>query len=142
MLMFMSEPFIGEIRMVPFNFVPMGWALCNGQILQIRAHETLYAIIGNTYGGDGRTTFALPDLRGKVVIAAKDDWASPYALGRSGGTETTNPLTQQGTIRVPAAKGPSTTSYTLTGIQPFSNVQPYLALNFIIALEGVFPPRD
>lgn len=89
----MSEPFIGEIRMVGFSFVPRGWALCNGQILQISDNSALFALLGTIYGGDGRSTFALPDLRGRVPIHfGQGPGLSNFAQGAKGGSET-NTLT-------------------------------------------------
>ena len=80
----MSEPFLAEIRMVGFNFAPRGWALCDGQILPINQNQSLYSLLGTTYGGDGRTTFALPDLRGRVPVHKGEG----ISLGQKGGTET------------------------------------------------------
>lgn len=137
----MSEPFIGEIRMVACNFAPKGWAFCNGQLLQIMENQLLYAIIGNTFGGDGRTTFALPDLRGRVPLhSGQGTGLSNYVLGDSRGTEKAS-TTPAGNVRVPASKGAILATNAVTGIQPINIVQPYLALNFIIALDGVFPVR-
>jgi microcystin-dependent protein len=79
----MSEPFIGEIRPMGFGFPPKGWAECNGQLLQINQNQALFSLLGTTYGGDGRTTFALPDLRGRVPIA----WGTTFPVGASGGEE-------------------------------------------------------
>jgi len=92
----MSEPFIGEIRMVGFNFAPRGWALCDGQLLPIAQNQALFALLGVTYGGNGTTTFGLPDLRGRVPVHQGDGPAtSPYVIGQSGGTETVTLLTTQ-----------------------------------------------
>ncbi len=85
----MSEPFIAELRMVGFNFAPRGWAFCDGQILPINQNQSLYSLLGTTYGGDGRTSFALPDLRGRVAVHTEDSGAGPsYPLGRKTGEET------------------------------------------------------
>lgn len=85
----MAEPFIGEIRMFGGNFAPLGWAFCNGQLLAIAQYDALYALIGTTYGGDGQTTFALPDLRGRIPIhMGTGGGLSPRTLGESSGTET------------------------------------------------------
>jgi len=82
------DPFIGEIKMVPYTFAPRGWALCNGQLLPINQNQALFSLLGTTYGGDGRTTFALPDLRGRVAIhPGNGPGLSPYALGQKGGSE-------------------------------------------------------
>lgn len=84
----MSEPFLAEIRMVGFNFAPRGWAFCDGQILQIMQNQSLYSLLGTTYGGDGRTTFALPDLRGRVPIhVGSNDSGSFHQLGERSGEE-------------------------------------------------------
>jgi microcystin-dependent protein len=84
----MSQPFIGEIRLTGHNFAPSGWAFCNGQLISIAENETLFALIGTTYGGDGQTTFALPDLRGRVVLGAgQGPGLSNYSFGQTGGTE-------------------------------------------------------
>lgn len=170
----MSEPFIGEIRMVAFNFAPRGWALCNGQLLSIRDNQALFSLIGTTYGGDGRTTFALPDLRGRVPLhTGQGQETSYYRLGESRGQEqvsleveelpahqhqlsatsaeavtevpqqqllaNTEQLTYaEGNADVPmhpAAIG------SIGNSQPHENRQPFLTLNFVIALEGIFPPR-
>jgi microcystin-dependent protein len=91
----MSNPFIGEIRMFGGNFAPRGWAFCNGQLLAIAQNDALFALIGTTYGGDGQTTFALPDLRGRIPVhAGQGPGLSSYQLGQQAGTETVT-LTQQ-----------------------------------------------
>lgn len=93
----MSEPFIGEIILVGFNFAPQGWAFCDGSLLPISENDTLFALIGTTYGGDGQTTFGLPDLRGRVPIGTGQGQGLPssYTLGESGGTETITLTSQQ-----------------------------------------------
>ena len=84
----MSEPFVGEIILVGFNFAPAGWALCNGQLLAIAENDTLFALIGTTYGGDGQTTFGLPDLRGRVPLGmGQGPGLSPYVIGQMAGVE-------------------------------------------------------
>jgi microcystin-dependent protein len=84
----MSDPFIGEIRLFPYDFAPRGWAFCNGQVLSISQNTALFALIGTIYGGDGRTTFALPDLRGRVAVSSgQGPGLSSYALGEGGGEE-------------------------------------------------------
>jgi len=91
-----SEPFIGQIQMVGFNFAPRGWALCDGQILSISQHTALFSLLGTTYGGDGRSTFALPDLRGRVAIhPGTGPGLSNYRWGQRGGTETVTLTTNQ-----------------------------------------------
>lgn len=166
----MSEPFLGEVRIVGFNFAPRGWALCNGQILPIDQNQALYSILGTTYGGDGQTTFALPDLRGRAPIHE----GSGHTLGQRSG-EATHTLTaaempahdhaasassDEGTSPVPTdlvlARTPAQIYHDPTnlgamngaavsstgGSQPHDNMQPYIALNFIIALRGLFPSRN
>lgn len=84
----MSEPFLAEVRIVAFNFAPRGWAFCDGQILPISQNQSLYSLLGTTYGGDGRTSFALPDLRGRVPIHVGSSNGSNHVLGQKGGEET------------------------------------------------------
>lgn len=176
----MMEPFVGEISMFCGNFAPTGWALCNGQLLPINQNQALFSILGTTYGGDGKTTFGLPDLRGRVPMhAGNGPGLSPRNLGESSGTETvaltvqqiplhTHPLmgsgqpgatdnpegalpaavvdssgtgisaysSQPNTAMSPQAIGPS------GGGQPHTNLQPYQCINFIIALDGVYPSRS
>lgn len=84
----MSEPFLAQIMIVGFNFAPRGWAFCDGQILPINQNQSLYSLLGTTYGGDGRTTFALPELRGRVPIHAGSSGGATYLLGQKGGAET------------------------------------------------------
>jgi microcystin-dependent protein len=166
----MSEPFLAEVRIVGFNFPPRGWATCDGQILPIDQNQSLYSLLGTTYGGDGRTTFALPDLRGRTPIHD----SSSYTLGQRAGTES-HPLstaempahthTLQGSsndateFRAPGnvfaratqtVYGPPGASTPLSpqavadagSGTPHPNMQPYLVLNFVIALQGLFPPRN
>lgn len=173
----MSNPFIGEIRMVGFNFAPAGWALCNGQLLSISQNTALFSLLGTTYGGDGISTFALPNLQSRVPIHfGQGNGLSPYVLGQAGGAETVTLLTSQmpihnhgvncntggGTQASPAggfpavestgtsldyaassngAMNPAMTGNTGSG-QPHSNIQPYLSVNFVIALQGIFPSRN
>lgn len=169
-----DTPMIGEIRMFAGNFAPLGWALCNGQLLSIAGNDFLFTLIGTTYGGDGQTNFALPDLRGRVPIHdGLGAGLSSYVQGQTGGTEqvTLNVnqmpahnhvpqcLSTAGTSKNPKGQvwaadgGGSTFSYSSTannpmaagalgvagGSQPHDNVQPYLGINFIIALVGLFP---
>ena len=175
----MSEPFLGQIILVPYNFAPRGWAFCNGQILPIAQNTALFALLGTTYGGNGQTTFALPDLRGRVPLGSgQGPGLSNYALGQVGGTETeTLTINQLPTHAHPFAPGaidddadlglaannylanvanpgqvyrsgtPDTTlgtqmTSTVGGNQPFDILQPYLGLNYCIALQGIFPSRD
>lgn len=181
------DPFIGQIMPWPIDYAPEGWVFCNGQILPIAQYQALFSLIGTIYGGDGRTTFALPDLRGRVVVGAGDGpTTSPYQLGQTGGVETVAlnlaqmPAHVHASSGIPAYSGtgdaavvPSPTaspariagsgmgvflgSYSTnsnttleagapTGStgqnQQHENRQPYLAVNYIIALNGIYPPRQ
>ena len=171
----MSEPFLGMIIIVPYNFAPRGWAFCNGQILPIAQNTALFSLLGTTYGGNGQTTFALPDLRGRVPNSSgQGPGLSSYDLGQVGGTESETitinqmpghnhvvaPLafSSDGDATSPAGAFPakngaynSTNDNTVMGAfpsqntggsQPISLLQPYLTLNFCIALEGIFPSRN
>ncbi|MCB1057055.1 MAG: phage tail protein [Acidobacteria bacterium] len=171
----MSEPFLAEVRIVGFNFAPRGWAFCDGQILPINQNQSLYSLLGTTYGGDGRTTFALPDLRGRTPIhVGRSDGGEHHSLGQKSGEEThtlsVNEMPQHdhvayadstdGNTPVPQGGFLSQTpsriyndptnlvdlrSGTVTnvgGSQAHDNMQPYLALNFCIALQGLFPSRN
>jgi microcystin-dependent protein len=178
----MSEPFLGQLLCVPYNFSPRGWAFCNGQIMPIAQNTALFSLLGTTYGGNGQTTFALPDLRGRSAISSgQGPGLSMYDLGEVGGTENTNlninqmpahvhPMTGA-TLNVSSATkvGPTPggnllggasiyvsgsadstlaagslggTTAVSGGSQPFSLLTPFLALNWIIALEGIFPSRN
>ncbi len=166
------EPFLGQIMMVGFNFAPQGWALCNGQLLPIAQNTALFSLIGTYYGGDGRTTFALPNLQGRVPIhQGSSAGTSNYAMGTNGGVEqvalqvnnlpahthTANCNTALGTKSNPtknfwakasvySASSNSQMAATAIGPtggdQPITVVQPFLCVNFIIALAGIFPSRD
>lgn len=176
----MSEPFIAQIMMFGGNFAPRGWAFCNGQILSIAQNTALFSLLGTTYGGNGQTTFALPDLRSRVPIhPGQGPGLSPYSLGQSGGVEnTTLTINQmpahnhQATGAINANSGAANDSIPTGnflaesaiyhsgsntqmaansvgvsvgingGSQPFGLIQPYLCINFIIALEGIFPSRN
>lgn len=177
----MSEPFIGEIIMFGGNFAPRGWAFCNGQILSIAQNTALFSLLGTTYGGNGQTTFALPDLRGRVPISAgQGPGLANYNLGQVSGAETATLLVQNmpahthgvnaasatptpalsspagNLLGPPGRGGPAIYSPTgpspaqmhasmiasSGGSQPFSIVQPYLVVNFIIALQGIYPSRN
>jgi microcystin-dependent protein len=173
----MAEPFLGEIRLVPFNFAPVGWAMCNGQILAIASNTALFSLLGTTYGGNGVTTFALPDLRSRVPVHEGQGLGlSPYVLGQSGGVESVSLLANQmpehnhavnasankGNKASPIGSYPASDAAGITaeyngsptgamnagmiamagGSQPHTNVQPYLTLNFVIALQGIFPSRN
>jgi len=167
----MSESYLGEIRLFAGNFAPQGWALCNGQVLSIAENEALFALLGTTYGGDGQTTFALPNLQGRVPIHPN----ATYPRGGSGGVEnvtlTANQLpahthlvnadTVLGAEDAPTnnvwsesastifSDGAGQTPVAMSaqvlssvgGGQPHSNLMPSLTLSFIISLYGVFPPQ-
>jgi microcystin-dependent protein len=164
----MSEPFLSEIKIVSFNFPPKGWALCNGQLLPINQNQALFALLGTTYGGNGQTNFALPNLRGRVPIHF-----GSHTLGEAAGSTSvtvniqqlpthlhTNACTNQNASTndptgafLGAANNLYTSPGSLTtlhpssvtsvgGSQPHNNMMPYLVLNFIIALQGIFPSRN
>jgi microcystin-dependent protein len=172
----MSEPFLGEIRVFAFGFAPNGWALCNGQLLPIAQNTALFSILGTTFGGDGRTTFGLPNLAGNVVVdAGSGTGLTARAPGSTGGTtaETIVAATmpshnhpancnsgngnqpapggnfwaaETGGTNVYSASGnaqmaPGALS-TTGGAQSHSNLQPYLVLNYCIALQGIYPTRQ
>ena len=168
----MAEPFLSEIRLMSFVFAPSGWALCNGQLLPINQNQALFALLGTTYGGDGRVTFALPDLHGRSPLHV----GAGTSLGERGGEET-HTLTvaelpghshalsassdvanthlpgaalpagkPRGGINRYAAAGsgnsalhPGSLTSAPGGGQAHNNLQPYLTLNFVIALQGIFP---
>ena len=169
----MSEPFLGQIMLVPYNFAPRGWAFCTGQILPIAQNTALFSLLGTTYGGNGQTTFALPDLRGRVPISSgQGPGLSSYDLGEVGGEESVTLLVNElpahnhlvGASDVEVAQGSVPKDQVLAlgnyygptpdtvmavnmiqptgGSQPHENRQPYLTLNYCIALEGIFPSRN
>ena len=165
----MSQPFLSEIKMVTFNFPPKGWAFCNGQVLPINQNQALFSLLGTTYGGNGQTTFQLPNLQGRVPV----HMGSGFTLGQNGGQTShtltisempAHPHTFQGTsnnadnvgvggnlmatsanLYTPAANlttlDPSTVG-NAGGSQPHENMQPYLTINFCIALQGIFPSQN
>lgn len=168
----MSDYFIGQIKMVGFNFAPRDFAFCNGQLIAIQQNTALFSILGTTYGGNGTTTFALPDLRGRTPVGAT---GLPTQLGEMGGQESVTLLPYQipvhahsvnadttaGTTRNPGnalygstttpLHGPSNGSLVQLdprtiapagGTQPHNNMQPYLAINFVIAMYGIYPSRN
>ncbi|MEO8034173.1 MAG: phage tail protein [Acidobacteriota bacterium] len=169
------DPFVAEIRIFPFNFAPKGWAFCDGQILPLSQNTALFSLLGTTYGGDGKSNFALPDMQGNAPMhPGQGPGLSLHDLGETGGSETVSLLESEipshshsfiasqadGISRLPAANlvanmigvngyatpGPlvNFNDNALTpagGDQPHNNMQPYLTLNFCIALQGVFPPR-
>lgn len=178
----MADPFIGEIRIFGGTYAPNGWALCQGQLLQISQNAALFSILGTTYGGNGIQTFALPNLQGRVPVGfGQGQGLSPYVQGQVGGvenqaltaqqmpshshsvnaTETQSTTSPKGTVPAntqPPTPGPAPKAYGAApdgstvmnnamigntgGNQPFSIVQPYLAINYIIALQGIFPSRN
>ena len=175
----MADPFVAEIRIFPFNFAPKGWAFCDGQLLPISQNTALFSLLGTTYGGDGKTNFALPDMQGNAPMhPGQGPGLSLHDLGETGGSETvtlleseipSHPHFMRAHNDDPAdAQNPSPTTsiaqsaqgfayqtntsqnlVTLNqsilaptgGDQPHNTMQPYLTLNFCIALQGVFPPR-
>ena len=177
----MADPFIGEIRAFPYTFAPYGWATCDGQILQIQQNTALFAVIGATYGGNGTTNFALPNLRGRMPLQQGQGTSlSSYTLAQSGGTEQATLNESQSPahrhlVRASAGTGSQTDPngmvwaaggasrglkmYAASPMNPASmnplafatagngpqpshnNMMPCLPLTFIIALQGVFPPR-
>lgn len=168
----MAQPYIGEIRIFAGNFPPAGWMLCEGQLLSISENEVLFQLIGTTYGGDGQSTFALPDLRGRIPVHQ----GNSFLLAQSGGVEEVtltvsqipahaHPLlassaqatsqTAQNSV-LAASTGASVSPYgtdapranlapqaisAVGGSQPHNNFQPYLCVNFIISLFGIFPSQ-
>lgn len=123
------DPLLGEIRLFAAGFVPRGYLPCDGRTLPIREHQALYSVIGTRFGGDGATTFALPDLRGRVALGA-DERAPAFALGAAGGSAD---------LSAPVAAG--TGAFGADGADSGENLQPYLAVVFMIAVEGVYPSR-
>lgn len=165
----MAQPYVGEIRIFAGNFSPAGWMFCDGQLLLISEYETLYNLLGTTYGGDGQSIFALPDLRGRIPI----HFGNAFTLAETGGVETvtltvqqipahSHPLLAQSTpgrfsspsgtfpaasaLRQFTANAPTTPmagqAISATGgSQPHNNLMPYLCVNFIISLWGIFPSQ-
>jgi microcystin-dependent protein len=165
----MSEPFLSEIKILSFNFPPKGWALCNGQSLPINQNQALFALLGTTYGGNGQTTFNLPNLRGRVPT----HMGNSHTLGEAAGSTAVTINVQQMPTHIHAAQassnsngtqalptgaflGPLNNSYSapaslttlhpqsvtsIGGSQAHTNMMPYLTLNFCIALQGIFPSQ-
>ncbi len=179
----MTQPYIGEIRMFGGNFPPSGWAMCDGASVSISENDTLYNLIGTTYGGDGVNTFNLPDMRGRVATHQGSKNGQTYVMGQMTGVETVTLISQQlpqhthpmyaagtaGTVSTPSTttmlsdQGPTgtginaylpydaaNTQVALTaasttpvgGNQPHDNMQPYLGINFIISLYGIYPSQN
>jgi microcystin-dependent protein len=179
------DPFVAEIRILPCNFAPKGWAFCNGQLLPLSQNTALFSLLGTVYGGDGKSTFALPDLRGNAPMhKGQGTGLSPRSLGEIGGAETVTLLQSEMPVHTHnlQASGADATTITASGNmpalgaydngqqngaigayseqassntqmgfqaispvggnQPHNNMQPYLTLNFCIALQGVYPPRS
>jgi len=173
------DPFVAEIRIFPFNFAPKGWAFCDGQILPLSQNTALFSLLGTTYGGDGKSNFALPNFQGNAPMhPGQGPGLSLHDLGETGGSDTVSLLESEipshshtvmahdldpadhqipgsGTVLAQSSGGfayQSNTSANLAalsdqtiapagGDQPHNNLQPYLTLNFCIALQGVYPPR-
>jgi microcystin-dependent protein len=172
----MSEPFLSEIKIVSFNFPPKGWALCNGQSLPINQNQALFSLLGTVYGGNGQTTFNLPNLRGRVPIHEGNGHTLGEAAGSTSVTvniqqlpthlhalQASSTQANQATLLTPPANTPNILAavtgaqygppQSLTplipdsvtnvgGSQPHNNMMPYLVLNFIIALQGIFPSQN
>ena len=139
-----DEPLIGEIKMFAGNFAPRGWAFCDGQLLPISQNSALFSILGTNYGGDGRTTFGLPDLRGRTSVHAGRGPAGPglvsIRLGQKGGSETTE--LRKGDV-FEDASGKSSEAFTVKkGDSRLYTRGPYLGVNYIIALVGIYPSRS
>ncbi len=164
-----SEPFLGEISLMSFDYPPKYWARCEGQLLPINQNQALFSLLGTTYGGDGRVTFALPDLRDRVPIHVGNGHSLGERAGEAAHTLTSAEMpthahalvgsTSNADVTSPAGNQPAVTSqlyapaaHTVAldpsvsgsagGSQPHTNQQPYLALNFCIALSGIFPSRS
>jgi microcystin-dependent protein len=174
----MANPFLAEIRIFPFNFAPKGWAFCDGQILPISQNTALFSLLGTTYGGDGKSNFALPNMQGSAPMhPGQGPGLSLHDLGESGGSDTVTLLESEspshshspqavGQNALQSVPGPTNLlahsngafayqensssglvnmSFSaiapVGGSQPHNNLQPYLTLNFCIALQGVYPPR-
>lgn len=172
------DPFVAEIRIFPFNFPPKGWAFCDGQILPLSQNTALFSLLGTTYGGDGKSNFALPNMQGNVPMhPGQGPGLSLHDLGETGGSDTVSLLESEipshshnvMCLAAPANRtNPGGNSFTKAsgatpfkagtptpalvplsdnavapagGDQPHNNMQPYLTLNFCIALQGVYPPR-
>jgi microcystin-dependent protein len=173
---FAQERFLGSISLVPYNFAPFGTAFCNGQILSIAENTALFSLLGTFYGGDGVSTFALPDLRGRVAIGmGQGPGLQPYTIGQTGGEETVTLTVNQIPAHTPTAYAAASSANSanpggaywaprprtllfsaasnlapMSGAalgsagdnQPHDNLKPYLTLNYVIWLRGIYPARD
>lgn len=171
----MAQPYVGELRIFAGNFAPAGWMFCEGQLLPISENETLFQLIGTTYGGDGQSTFGLPDLRGRLPIHQGTGGGSTYTLAQTGGAEEVtlsinqlpshshpmlgasgngtqanpknNVLASSTLVKLYSGEAADTalsaTAITsIGGSLPHTNLQPYLCLNYIISLFGIFPSQN
>jgi microcystin-dependent protein len=166
----MSQPFLGEIKIISWNFAPKGWAFCNGQFMPINQNQALFSLLGTMYGGNGQTTFALPDFRGRVPIHVGSGFTEGQAGGQEFHTVTQSEMPAHNhfasATSVAATKGAPngnflgnvstkvygnfsnlttlhpTTISNVGGSQPHENRAPFLVLNFIIALQGIFPSQS
>ena len=172
----MADPFVAEIRIFPFNFAPKGWAFCDGQLLPISQNTALFSLVGTIYGGDGKSTFALPDLQGSAPMHPGNNGQAEHFLGEPGGTSNVTLLESEIPVHTHAinvSNGPANVQAPgpdrilgrannnvyldnpanlgfmapdslapAGGSLPHNNMQPYLTLNFCIALQGVFPARN
>lgn len=165
----MSEPFLGEIRIVSFNFAPKGWALCNGQLLPINQYQALFSLLGTTYGGNGVQNFQLPNYQARMPV----HFGNGYVQGQSSGEPTHTLIQTEMPLHTHSAVGVTTNASSASasgnawaasgenpyaaspnvqmspsvltkagGSQPHDNMPPYLTLNFVIALAGIFPSRN
>lgn len=165
----MSEPFLAEMRLISFNFPPKGWALCNGQLLPINQNQALFSLLGTTYGGNGQTTFALPDMRGRAPIHVGAGFTQGERGGESAHTLTISEMpahthAAQGSTATGTQKSPANNVWATNSVNPYNsaanttmaagaitsvggsqaheNRQPYTVLNLIIALQGIFPSQN
>ena len=157
----MSTPFIGEVKLISWNFPPKGWAFCNGQLLPINQNQALFSLLGTTYGGDGRVNFALPDLRGRTpvhvgqgiilgqrggeiahtLITSEMPAHTHFAVGSSVAADQSIPTNNFWATSANETMNPADVS-PVGGSQAHDNMSPYLVLNFVIALVGIFPSRN
>src|SRR5437764_4854697 len=165
----MSEPFLGEIKVISWNFPPKGWTFCNGQLLPINQNQALFSILGTTYGGDGRVNFGLPNLQGRTPVHVGNGIALGEVGGETAHTLNISELAAHDHVPVGSSSSPSLSSPSgnlwasgiapvfaptgnsamnpacilpTGGSQPHENMSPYLVLNFIIALQGIFPSQN